>query len=153
MLLAIGGTAVWVNYMSSVDKDEPVAVTPIEDVENGVQEFIANNDVEGGLEYFDEQIEARSDENEKKSLLLSKARFAQRAGWHNEALDAAKQANQLDSDIATNQALAEANETVGNKEEAIAHYKEMIEMVNASGDEMAISYAMLWEAKIRELEQ
>jgi tetratricopeptide (TPR) repeat protein len=147
------GAAVWTQLASVDKKEEPVVLVPIDNIRISADEYTKDNDVDGGLAFYDEEINKRENNEEKKQLLLYKSDFARNAGRPSEALDAAKKADQITSDTATTQALAEASEAAGNKEEAIAYYRKMIETVENSGDEMAASYTILWEAKVKELEQ
>jgi tetratricopeptide (TPR) repeat protein len=123
----------------------------LETTQDKAQSYIDSGDIDGGLKFYDEQIEARKDENEKKILLVYKANFAQSAGRFNEALEIAQQADAVAADISTSRALAQAYEAQGNKEQALIYYKKLLELSPKEG--MGARYNPIWEEKIQELEQ
>lgn len=151
LLVAIGGTVAWVNYMSSVNKEEPIALTPIEDVQAAALEYASSDDIDGGLAFYDDEIKKRDDDGEKKRLLLYKSSFARQAGRSEEALAATKQADEISPDAATAEALAKAYDASGDLEQALIYYKRALELSPKEG--MGARYNSILEERIRELEQ
>lgn len=154
LLVVSVGAFVLVRLLPQEQKGGTTTSISADDIKSLSLDYVDSGDVDGGLKFFDDNLEKHKDNNEeRRKLLLHKADFAQKMGRADVALETAKKADQIDSDIATTQALAKAYEAVGNKQEAVVYYKKMIDIVIESGDEMASSYVIFWEDKIRELEQ
>lgn len=152
-LAAVGGIVVRMNLstLSNSQKEEPTVHAPLEDVQATALEYANNNDIDGGLKYFDEQIEERQDNDEKKRLLLAKSNFALGADRNDTAISAAEQANEISSDIASTEALARSYAASGDKEQAIIYYKKVLELSSKEGS--SDRYSPIWEERIAELEQ
>lgn len=151
LLVFVGGTVAWITIKSDADNSTdniPVGtkVTPIEDVRISAQKYAEDNDVDGGLAYYNQQIEAREDGKEKSELFLSKADFALSNERHGEALDAARSADELHSDLSTTLSLAKIYEAQGNKEEALKYYQKMLDNLGVQGRD-----GDRWQQKVEEL--
>lgn len=111
-----------------------------------------------GLEYYDEQIAKYSDKEDKRTLLVLKSRFASSAGQFDVALEAAEQADEINSDASTIRALAQAYRENGDKEEALEYYRKLLKIRQAEEgeedpDKIAESREETLGWIIRELEQ
>ncbi len=148
-LLVVVALALVIIKMIPSGGDEPLP--SVEDAQNGAFSFTENNDIDGGLKYYDEQIEARENTDEKKALLLHKSSFAQSAGRFDEALKAAQQAGAIAPNAGTAEAIARAYEAQGDKEQALIYYKKLLELSPKDG--LGSRYIPVWEEKIRELEE
>jgi tetratricopeptide (TPR) repeat protein len=147
--LAVG--LAWKTFYPS-DKEaipEFVAV-PISDIQLAAAHYTQNGDVQGGLAYFDSQIQQRENVDEKQLLLIYKSNFASDAKRYDVALDAAKQADALKSDASTAVALARVYELSGDKRQALTYYKKALDKSDKS-TQNSRSQGML-EYKITELE-
>lgn len=92
-----------------------------------------NDDPEEIMEYYDEQIEGRQNPEEKKILLVMKSRAAQGSQSWDVAIDAAKQADDMGSDSMTMRTLADAYAASGDKEQALALYRELLKKYPPDG--------------------
>lgn len=161
LILALGaivsviaiGFAAWMLLMNSRSEEPSVSedTKTFDAIIATSAEYSEKGDIDGGLVYYDEQIQQTKDEDEKKQLLVYKASFAQKAGRLDDAIGAAEQAKEIELDFKTAQALALAYDTKGDKTQAILYYKKMLEFSPQEG--MSARYNPVWEDRIRELEE
>lgn len=150
VLLVIGLS--WKTFYSSEKEVSPEFVAvPISDIQLAAAHYAQNGDTQGGLAYFDSQIQQRENVGEKQLLLIYKSNFASNAKRYDVALDAAKQADALKSDASTAVALARAYELSGDKRQALTYYKKALEKSDKT-TQNSRSQGML-EYKIKELEK
>lgn len=121
----------------------------IENVQYEAESYKQSNDLDGGLNYYDEKIASTGDEDHKKELLLQKSYFAEDLGDPQSALEAAEQAYNTKKDSMTMIALAELYEELGEKEKALDLYKKILEHSLDNGGSPRMDG--VWERKIEEL--
>lgn len=149
-IVVLVGAFVFLKWSPFSETSKQPAPMSANEVRASSLDYVDDNDAEGGFKYYDSQIDQARDDDDKKQLLLHRAEFARRLNKPDEAIDAAKQADDISPDTATAQALAMAYEAKGDKEQAVAHYERVIDLL--SGDEMESSYILMWEKKIEELQ-
>lgn len=86
------------------------------------------------LTYYDKQVESTGSNEEKITVLIKKSRFALGEGKNTEAVEAAKQAYDIEESDRTTRALADAYAAKGDKDQAITYYKKLLETSKASDE-------------------
>jgi tetratricopeptide (TPR) repeat protein len=122
----------------------------VNDAQAAAMGYARGGDIDGGLAYYDGQIEQRKDANERWLLLLHKSNFAFGVERYKEAVDAAKRADAIKSDLSTFVALARAYEGAGDKQRAVTYYKKALEASPKDG--LSSRNNQMWEQKIAELQ-
>lgn len=89
-------------------------------------DYLNDGDVDGGLNFYDDQISKWQNDSDKRSLLVSKSGFAVEAEQFDVAIDSAQQADEISSDATSIEALARAYEYSGDKERALVYYRELL---------------------------
>ena len=150
-ILVLGGWLLWPKPVQEDQKKSAVATVAVDDVFATAKGFSDKGDTQGGLAYYDEQIDDHKNSNEKQQLLLYKSEFALDANEYQQAINAAKEADSISSTANTTSTLARAYEAKGDKQNAITYYKKAIELTPKNS--MAVRYAGLWHEKIEELSE
>lgn len=152
LVLAVGGALFGLTRFFSGEKEggAQLPLVPVNDVQAAAMGYARGGDAESGLAYFDSQIEPRKNTTEKWLLLLYKSNFALGVRRYSEAVDAAKMADAIKSDLSTTVALARAYEGSGNKQQALTYYKRALKASPKEGPSSRKNY--IWEQKIAELQ-
>lgn len=132
--------------------NSPAAQEVIEDTNLAATQLVDKGDIDGAFDYFDQSIkESEGDNGTKSSLLLGKANLARQTGRYDTAIEAAKQAEEIESNATTTEALATSYELQGDKDNALKYYEKLIEQTPE--DSPGYRYRAIWEAKVKELQQ
>lgn len=125
---------------------EEAEVLSTEEVQSRATGYAQAGDVDKGLVFYDEQIELVRTDDKKRDLLVKKARLAYHQERYSEALDAAKQAEEISTDEGLMLILAQTYEAMGSKKEASKYYQKLLD----EGDESHLDRGF-WQEKIKEL--
>lgn len=151
ILLVAMGVTMWLLWPKPDTNSTPVvAFAPIEEVATTALNYSEQQDIAGGLAYYDSQINGRKNEDEKYQLLLYKSSFALDAKKYDEAINAAKSADAIKNSPGAAVALARAYQGKGEKQQAITYYKKALELSPKEG--MGARYNATLEQEIKELE-
>jgi tetratricopeptide (TPR) repeat protein len=149
--IVVIGILGWMRFFSpEVGGGMQSPIVPVDDVPVAALGYARSGDVDSGLAYYDSQIDQRKDATEKWQLLLYKSSFSLTSKRYEEAIDAAKQADAIKSDLSTAVALARAYEGSGDRRQAFSYYKKALDLSPKDGLGSRSNY--IWEQKIKELQ-
>ena len=151
LVVIAGAVAAWIILSPSSEKAPPPVATPvdIDSIQAEAGSYVNAGDLDGGLKFFDEQIEARDDPEDKQQILLHKSYFANNLDHPQIALEAAEQADAMNSNTATMVALAELHEQQGDNRKALEYYQKILDLSTENGGSVRLDGK--WRRKIEEL--
>lgn len=148
LVIIAAGLGVWM-LVTANERQVRTALIPIGDVQIFAAEYADSGDVDKALRLYNEQIEARTDNKEKLTLLLDKADFAVSNKRYDDAIDAGKQADKLGAGLSATLTLAKAYEAKGDKAQAVKYYRILLEKQGTAGGRDGDR----WQKKIDELDK
>lgn len=156
LLLAISvALAVWHRNQDSNKDSSGVDDQPtMNDLNYNAAKLAEEGNFDEALNYYDKQVEGATSVEDKVTVLIKKSRFALGKGKNTEAVQAAKQAYDLEKNERTTRALADAYVAEGNKEQALIYYRNLLDSSSSNkGDERVPSRGPSVQQIINELEK
>jgi tetratricopeptide (TPR) repeat protein len=151
LLVLIVASGVLINMMNNTGKgaSPTVGVLPDKDIPATLEKYAADGRIDEGMDYIDSQIDAETNQTDKRDLLVYKSQFATKAGRTDVALESAKEASSIEPDLTSDLALAEAYEKSGDKSQAVKYYQQVVDSIE--DDTFMSRYKHIWVEKVEEL--
>lgn len=156
VLAALGWFYLQQNKKSSEDTHaaDIVRASDVSAVVVNGRQYMDSKDVKAGMVYYDDKIQHAEDDVVKRQLLIAKVDYLLRTG------DGAAAAVEIAKDVVdayggeseAHAALARAYDANGQKQEAIAEYKQALAMLKGDQPPSRTNPRLIYETKIKELE-
>lgn len=153
LIVVAAVSIIWWRLSSPTTSDDP---------ESGGQDTVASHlsavaladdgDINGALRQYDEAIKTHDDDKtQTRTLLVHKASLAMQSQRYEDAITAAKHAEEIEPSDVTNKILATAYEATGQTENSITYYQKLIDQTDE--DSPDIRYVGIWQEKVKELQE
>lgn len=151
LLVIVAGTGMLLYTRNDMNEksESKIGAIPDKDIPAILDAYASEGKVDEGMRYIDAQIDKQADQQDKRDYLVYKSQFANKVGRTEVALESAKAASDIEPDLTTDLALAEAYEKSSNKQEAAKYYQQVADSIE--DDTFMSRYRHIWEEKAREL--
>lgn len=126
VLVVLVGASIWVQPSFFGEDSKPTKLS-VDDAQVKATEHAYDGDTDGAIQVYSEQIDISDSDEERRDLLEAKALFSYHKGRLDEALEAAQQADRLESRMSTWILLAEIHEVRGENGQAADYYQKAVD--------------------------
>ncbi|PLS80875.1 hypothetical protein CYG49_03880 [Candidatus Saccharibacteria bacterium] len=149
ILLVIAGL---IGYALWSQRDKRTPEQKVSDITAQADKKVAEGDVDGALNVLDQSIKQEGNKEVKNGLLMQKSAVAINNDRGQTALDAALEANKIESTYSSTSLVAQIYDQQGNGAKAIEYYKKALEQLDENADPGAGTDRAYFQRRIQALE-